>query len=51
MYVEWSWDLRAVEARSRLASVVEAGAVEDVPRAVFERLMTGSSFDCVYTSI
>ncbi len=51
MYVEWSWDLRAVEARSRLASVVADGAVEDVPRAVFERLMTGSSFDCVYTSI
>jgi hypothetical protein len=51
MYVEWSWDLRAVEARSRLASVVADGAVEDVPRAVFERLMTGRSFDCIYTSI
>lgn len=51
MYVEWSWDLRAVEARSRLASVVADGAVEDVPGAVFERLMTGRSFECVYTSI
>jgi hypothetical protein len=43
--------MRAVEARSRLASVVADGAVEDVPRAVFERLMTGRSFDCIYTSI
>ncbi len=51
VYVEWSWDLRAVEARSRLASVVADGAVEDVPGAVFERLMTGRSSDCIYTSI